>query len=254
MSLFATKSPARLSSPGATENHRRAVILAGQTVFYEVRRSARRSLALRVDAQGVRVSVPQGTHVAQIDRFVEGHADWVLKRLAAIEELAQVQRFDPMDGAVFPLLGRPCVLQLVPFRMTSEWVEDAERRAVLRVSALSDPSVQLIQALRQRAIDWFAQRVAFYAAQAGVAMPHVRLSTARTRWGSCSRRSGIRLHWRLIHMPAHLIDYVVAHEVAHLHEMNHSPRFWAVVASLYPDWKAARRDLSAAAAKLPVIA
>jgi hypothetical protein len=82
----------------------------------------------------------------------------------------------------------------------------------------------------------------------------VRLSSARTRWGSCSSRSGIRLHWRLIHLPPALIDYVVAHEVAHLLEMNHSPRFWAVVERLYPDWRAARADLRKAAAGLPVIA
>jgi predicted metal-dependent hydrolase len=81
----------------------------------------------------------------------------------------------------------------------------------------------------------------------------VRLSSARTRWGSCSARSGIRLHWRLIHCPPALIDYVVAHEVAHLVEMNHSPRFWAVVGSLYPDWSAARLRLHEAARTLPLI-
>ena len=85
-------------------------------------------------------------------------------------------------------------------------------------------------------------------------MPAVRLSNARTRWGSCSSRSGIRLHWRLVHLSPALIDYVVAHEVAHLVEMNHSPRFWAVVERLYPDWREARAALRRAAATLPVIA
>ncbi|HNB07544.1 MAG TPA: DUF45 domain-containing protein, partial [Thauera aminoaromatica] len=85
-------------------------------------------------------------------------------------------------------------------------------------------------------------------------VPPVSLSSAATRWGSCSTRSGIRLHWRLIHLEPALIDYVVAHEVAHLAEMNHSPRFWAVVERLYPDWRAARAALRSAAATLPVIA
>ena len=68
-----------------------------------------------------------------------------------------------------------------------------------------------------------------------------------------SRASGIRLHWRLVHLPPALIDYVVAHEVAHLLEMNHSPRFWAVVERLYPDWRVARRELRHAAAGLPLL-
>ena len=78
-------------------------------------------------------------------------------------------------------------------------------------------------------------------------------SNASTRWGSCSSRSGIRLHWRLIHLPLGLIDYVVAHEVAHLVEMNHSPRFWSVVESLYPEHMAARKALRQAASSLPHI-
>jgi predicted metal-dependent hydrolase len=73
----------------------------------------------------------------------------------------------------------------------------------------------------------------------------------RTRWGSCSRISGIRLNWRLIHCPPAVVDYVVAHEVAHLVEMNHGPRFWAVVERLCPDHAAARAELRRHAAALP---
>jgi predicted metal-dependent hydrolase len=111
----------------------------------------------------------------------------------------------------------------------------------------------MMRALRRRALPWFAERVAEYCFRLGRPVPAVRLSSARTRWGSCSSASGIRLHWRLIHLAPPLIDYVVAHEVAHLVEMNHSPRFWAVVGELYPDWKAARSRLREAARVLPVI-
>ena len=82
-------------------------------------------------------------------------------------------------------------------------------------------------------------------------MPPLALSAARTRWGSCSLRSGIRLNWRLIHFPADTVDYVVAHELAHLREMNHSPRFWAVVGEIYPDYQAARDELKRLAANCP---
>lgn len=67
------------------------------------------------------------------------------------------------------------------------------------------------------------------------------LSSARSRWGSCSASGGVRLNWRLMQAPPAVIDYVVIHELAHLAELNHSPRFWAIVAAHCPDWKV-RRD------------
>jgi predicted metal-dependent hydrolase len=91
------------------------------------------------------------------------------------------------------------------------------------------------------------------AAQLGQPLPPLALSAARTRWGSCSVRSGIRLNWRLIHLPPELIDYVIAHETAHLIEMNHSPRFWAVVETLHPDWRTSRQELKRLGAALPLI-
>lgn len=111
----------------------------------------------------------------------------------------------------------------------------------------------LRRALQARALDWHCERVQALCARLGRPPPPVRLTNARTRWGSCSSRSGIRLHWRLLHLPPALIDYVVAHEVAHLVEMNHSPRFWAVVETLCPDWRRARRQLRAAGQALPLI-
>jgi predicted metal-dependent hydrolase len=69
------------------------------------------------------------------------------------------------------------------------------------------------------------------------------LSSATTRWGSANANGSVRLHWRLIHHPLATIDYVVAHELAHLREMNHSERFWSVVRSVVPEYEAARREL-----------
>ena len=71
----------------------------------------------------------------------------------------------------------------------------------------------------------------------------MRLSNARSEWGSCNRKGEIRLYWRLVQLPPDLAQYVVAHEVAHLIELNHSPRFWALVETLYPAHAAARRAL-----------
>jgi len=74
-------------------------------------------------------------------------------------------------------------------------------------------------------------------------VPPLKLSNARSEWGSCNHKGEIRLNWRLVHLPPHLADYVVAHEVAHLVELNHSKRFWSLVETLFPGHSAARREL-----------
>ena len=89
----------------------------------------------------------------------------------------------------------------------------------------------------------FAERAEHYANKLGVMVKRVSLSSARTRWGSASADGSIRLHWRLMHFSLEVIDYVVAHELAHLREMNHSPAFWDVVRSILPEYEPARDHL-----------
>ena len=97
--------------------------------------------------------------------------------------------------------------------------------------------------LQRQARRIFEERCAIYAERLGVRMTRLALSSAQTRWGSASASGAIRLNWRLIHFSLSTIDYVVAHELAHLREMNHSPRFWDVVRSVLPDYEGARRAL-----------
>ncbi|MFH1605020.1 MAG: M48 family metallopeptidase [Pseudomonadota bacterium] len=87
----------------------------------------------------------------------------------------------------------------------------------------------------------------------GVPTPTLALSNARTQWGMCREDGRVRLNWRLIHLPLRLVDYVVAHELAHLREMNHSPRFWDEVGRIYPDYQAARRELRDCSDHLPIL-
>ena len=96
---------------------------------------------------------------------------------------------------------------------------------------------------RSQALACFGERIAFYAPRLGVALPQLRLSYARTLWGSCNTRGVIHLNWRLIQKPLHLVDYVVAHELSHLIEMNHSSAFWRTVERVYPNYAAARKEL-----------
>ncbi|MEO7762571.1 MAG: SprT family zinc-dependent metalloprotease, partial [Casimicrobiaceae bacterium] len=104
--------------------------------------------------------------------------------------------------------------------------------------------------LKARAAEAFPPRVAHFCDRLGLPLPQVRLSNSATQWGSCEqhpRRSLIRLHWRLVQLPLELADYIIAHEVSHLREMNHSAAFWATVASLYPGHRDAEKTLRAMA-------
>lgn len=233
------------------EREQRVVTLGGRELTYELRRSARRTLGLRVDSAGVRVSVPLRASAEEAERFVAQHRDWLLKRLAEREEARAEQAFAAHDGAFFPLFGADCRLAVEPGRTRVRWARDAAGE-VLHVGERDAPAA-IVRALRKRALPEYAARVAGHCASLNLTPPDVRLTSARTRWGSCSSRSGIRLHWRLMHLPPELIDYVVAHEVAHLVEMNHSPRFWTIVGTLHPDWQNSRRRLHALARTLPII-
>jgi len=98
---------------------------------------------------------------------------------------------------------------------------------------------------RRHAQVHFRDRVAHYSARLGVEPPRVFLSSARTRWGSCNAKREVRLNWRLMQAAAPVIDYVIAHELAHLKELNHSVRFWRVVERLCPEFRAPQAELNA---------
>jgi predicted metal-dependent hydrolase len=119
------------------------------------------------------------------------------------------------------------------------------------VLALPLPPHADSQQIKDRVTGWlqgeatriFGERLAAYAVKLGVTFRSYALSSAATRWGSCSSEGRIRLNWRLIHFPLSVVDYVVAHELAHLREMNHSPRFWQTVESIFPEFREARKAL-----------
>jgi len=228
------------------------IALPGREVPYTLRHSRRKTLGMSVDARGLRVAAPLRMAQRQIDAFILGHGDWVIRTLDAWAARPAPKTLVIEDGCVLPLLGEPCRLQLTRGRASVRWIEPGEGGRVLALSCTARQSVHraALGALEARALADFSWRVARDAQRIDRRPPPVGLTRARTRWGSCSAR-GIRLHWRLIHLEPALIDYVVAHEVAHLAHMNHSPDFWSVVEHLYPGASAARHRLREAGRQLP---
>lgn len=226
----------------------RSIVLAGQQVDFLLRRSARRTLGMQIDRRGLIVTIPLRASLRETEAFMRSRADWVLEKLQAWAERPAAQAARVHDGMELPVLGQPCRVSWLAGANRTRWVEGFERRELhLHLRREQDAPRLLVRGLQDYALPYFAGRLDEYVFRlgqiaSGVQRPPLYLSNARTRWGSCSKRSGIRLNWRLIHLPHAQIDYVVAHEVAHLLEMNHSPRFWRVVEQLKPDFE---RDIAA---------
>jgi predicted metal-dependent hydrolase len=212
-------------------------LLAGRHVRYIIKRSARRrSISLRIDEDGLRVGAPASATQRAIDNVLREHAQWIARKLGEWEERrTPAPRWT--DGDVLMLHGEPLTLRLVTTTRAPELAGGS------LVAPDQVPAPTVIAWLRDRALSYFSDRTAHFCSQLALDMPHVRLSNARTRWGSCHIEGRIHLNWRLIQMPLRLVDYVVAHEVAHLKEMNHSARFWRIVGMLVPDFAARRKEI-----------
>ena len=236
--------------PEKAPNKRRHLVLGGRVVAYELRQGKVRRLSMSIDERGLRVSAPRQTTIGEIERFVAANEAWVLEKLDEYAGRETARHLRIRDGVRVPVLGGEAIVQVEAGANRSRWQGDA-----LVLCARPDADLETLarRALQRRALDYFRQRVDHYAERMGRAAPPVALSSARTRWGSCSRQSGIRLNWRLVHLPPILADYVVAHEMAHLVEMNHGPRFWALVEELHPDCREARAELKRRAPGLPLI-
>ena len=234
----------------------RRIALGDRVIHYTLRRGRRRTIGLTIDQRGLRVGAPPRAAMGDIESLIRKHAAWVVEKLDAWRDRPAAQITPLVEGLHFPLLGEPARLSVSSGRNAYFWHAPLEGVAPevgleLRLSA-SEAAVSVFErALRERARAVFAERMALFCARFSITEPALSLSSARTRWGSCSRLSGIRLNWRLVHAPLPLIDYVIAHELAHLKEMNHTARFWAEVGRLYPDWPAARKALRSFGERLP---
>lgn len=231
---------------GATEGTL-LIELGGRPVEYRFARRRRRTLGLTVDAAGLRVAAPLRAPWREIETFLRDKERWILRKL---DEWARTPRgavLRGVSGETIPLFGSPRILEVRPGRRLV-----AERDGRLIITARR-PLEALVKYLKQRTLEALRPRVEHYADVLGVSAPRVAVSNARTQWGVCTANGLIRLSWRLAHMDPTLADYVVAHEVAHLMEMNHSRRYWLLLERLYPGWREARERLELAARTLPIL-
>lgn len=221
--------------------HDRLAVPGGE-LSYRIRSSARRrSLALELRSDGLTVAAPVGTPLTLIRHFVTSRQVWIASHQARFATQPPLLTLAP--GALLPLLDATLALHL------QHGASRCQRQGgALQVQA---PSATAARAAverwyRRTAAGHFRERVALFAPQVGRAPKKIAIRAARTRWGSCSARGTVSFNWRLLLLPAALADYVVVHELCHLKIPNHSPRFWAEVARLLPNWPEYRAALHAA--------
>jgi len=216
------------------------ITLGGHEVRYSIRRSVRaRRMSLRVlPGTGLEVVLPPGFSMREASTLVRRNQGWVLRALDKLAVAAKA-RIELADGASLPYTGATLTLRLA----TGASRNSARRHGdILTVSltAGTPPAAVVESWYRAQAKRLTTERATVHAATLVVEFGRIAIKDTRSRWGSCSSKGNLNFSWRLLLGPETVLDYVVAHEVAHLKELNHSPAFWAHVATLCPDYKAQR--------------
>ena len=224
------------TNEGRNANMTRAMLSGDPPVEITLRRSARaRRVSLRVSGLDgkVTLSLPKGMATAEALAFAEEKSDWIRKHLS--------QQVDAVDvGLGGQILFRGNAMRIVPAGV---------RKAQLGEGAIQVPDRAEMAAARVKAFlklkarDELTQACTYYAHKVGREVGKITLRDTRSRWGSCSSRGDLMFSWRLIMAPPEVLDYVAAHEVSHLVEMNHSDAYWAVVAQICPGYAAPRQWL-----------
>jgi predicted metal-dependent hydrolase len=249
--LQALQAPVSFRHPQAS----REVVLGHAVVAYALQRARRRSIGFTVGPDGLSVRAPTWVTLGAVDAALREKSAWIVRKLGEARERQQRlehARIVWQNGAVLPYLGAPLRVVLDP----GERVAGALRAAgdgagAVRQLHIGLPGVARPEQIRDAVQAWlmrgarqhFTERLEHFAPLLGVRWTRLRLSSAQTRWGSARADGSICLNWRLLHYAPSVIDYVVAHELAHLRVMDHSPRFWDTVRTVVPDYAALRRHL-----------
>lgn len=235
--------------PATLRQGMRRLQVGNHFLEYTLVRSKRRSIGFLIGDDGLRLTAPKWVTLAEIESAIREKQRWIFTKLNERRERS-ARRLQPQmqwrDGATLSYLGAQITLRIATDQPAGILFDESGRELTICLPAGASE-----QQLKDRVQGWlqtqarriFAERLPLYAAKLDVGYQSFALSSATTQWGSCTADGRIRLNWRLIHFGLPLIDYVVAHELSHLREMNHSPRFWATVQSIFPEFQTAKKAL-----------
>ncbi|MEP6607049.1 MAG: SprT family zinc-dependent metalloprotease [Burkholderiaceae bacterium] len=231
----------------------RRVAVNNDFIAYRLQRVRRRTIGFHIDDSGLTVRAPRWITLRNIEAAIVENQRWILAKQVAWRNWRNQQpRMACLaDGGAVQYLGTPTTMRWIAEADASTYFDDGAReiRLALRSGLIAGPAAEV--AVRDELQMWFqaqaravfAQRLIRFEGRFDARYAGWRLSSARTLWGSCSHDGSIRLNWRLMHFALPVIDYVIAHELAHLRELNHSVRFWRVVSQLLPGFESARDQI-----------
>lgn len=231
----------------------KSIEFGGERIGFTLERTARRkTVAISVGHEGVRVLAPADLDDERILCIVRKRGPWLLRKIVAYAELggSPVTR-EYVGGETFHYLGRPYRLRVITdenavstrIRLRGTWLEAPvlpNSAPIIRRSAIRSGMRQWYS---QRAKKLFPERAGIVAEMLGIDKPSVQVVEQSKRWGSCDSKGRIRLNWRLVMAPLPLVDYVIAHEACHILEHNHSRQFWRKLETVMPDYEARVRQL-----------
>lgn len=217
-----------------------------QGIPITVRRSLKaRQYRLQVKSDGsVSVVVPRLGSEHFVERFLKDHEDWLHKTHNKVQE--KIAKHPPRqfaDGATFYYLGEVWTLRLATSPTRSFRVKFANGYMNVFVPRLKTPRQAIEDFYKKKAAEVIYDRLEFFNEHYGFRFNRVTFRNQKSRWGSCSAQKNLNFNWRLVMAPIEVIDYVVAHELCHLEQMNHSAHFWALVGQTIPDFKERKKWL-----------
>lgn len=237
------------AAPNPTEV--RSIELPWGVCSYILKRSKRKSVGFLIGDHGLQISAPLRLSITELHNIIASKSTWIEQRLRQWETRSkQTISLSTLleEGKPIPIRGEAYHLETLPARskaLLNPWTksiavptcDSAAQRDKIVEKVLKAHAKEVFTHMASKLVDrqTTAQRLPNFS---------IHLSSPSSRWGSCNSRREVRLNWRLVHYPPQMIEYVIAHELAHLVEMNHSARFWAVVESLMPGYQEPHKLLS----------
>ncbi len=209
----------------------------------EIIRSNRKTLSVSIDHFGrVTVRAPKRCGDERIFRFLQEKEEWINRHVEQRKGAGMALPSENLENFSFLLLGKLCVIHLTNEKIIRfQSGENGEERALFVPKEKAKERIQ--KWLKENAKRIFLSVAESWAKEMQVQFSSVKITSAKTRWGSCSGKNDIHFTFRLLYAPKSVVDYVVVHELAHVKEKNHSKNFWAVVKEYIPDYKEKRKWL-----------
>ena len=210
-----------------------------------IKRKRRKTMALRVDVNGVSAHIPPALPMSTVKEFVTQKTAWIKKKLA-LQEQRNVQERQFEEGEIYPLIGEDYTLHL----------HQADEKPIVRktlsslnfygrLNNVSKPAIRaaIIDWYKKQAEGYLTARTQWFSDITNLYPSAITVKSYKARWGSCSSKGSINYNWQLVQAPPDVIDYVIVHELCHLAHHNHSPAFWQLVEHFIPDFKRHRQWL-----------